>query len=252
MATLAPVGKEGSLNGTTAVDVVDLPATGHQRTVRNVKGTNLDTIAHTVVLYKNKAATLIEVWRELVQAGEPWCCDDVIVLDNNGCAPSNPVCPVAGTNFVANGGAGRTWGVEAELVSRFAFLGGEMTGRVSASRQEGRFTSGLYDGLEVPQTSDWSAAANLNYRRPLGGGLSLFGNLNYAGQWGGVQEVIQPIYRLQDRGVVDLRLGLDLGRWQAAAFARNLFDESYYLLRMPGGRRWADRRSVGFQFRYAS
>ena len=177
--------------------------------------------------------------------------DDVIVLDNNGCAPGNPVCPVASTNFVTNGGEGEIWGVEAEAVSKFDLLGGEFTARAGASRQEGQFTAGPYKGLEVPQTPNWTAGGNLDYRRPLGGELEVFGNLNYAAQWGGVQEVIAPIFRLQDREIVDLRTGVEFGSWQAAAYARNLTDETYYLVRATSSKRWAERRSIGLQLRYS-
>ncbi|HEY3694472.1 TonB-dependent receptor [Phenylobacterium sp.] len=176
--------------------------------------------------------------------------DDVIVLDNNGCAPSNPVCPIASTNFVSNGGEGRIWGLEAEAVWRGAWAGGQLTARASASRQAGRFTAGLYQGLKVPQAPDWIASANLDFRHPLPDGLAVFGNLNYSAQWGGVQDVIAPIFKLQDRQVADLRAGLESGPWQGAVFARNLTDARYYLVRQVSTRRWADRRSIGLQLRY--
>ena len=175
--------------------------------------------------------------------------DDVIVLDNNGCAPSNPVCPITGTNFVSNAGQGRIWGVEAEAVSRFGWLGGGVTARASASRQSGEFTAGLYEGRKVPQLPAWTVAANLDYRRPVGV-LVAFGNVNYTAQWGGSQDVIAPIFKLQDRQVVDLRAGVETVSWQAAVFARNLFDTSYVLVQLPAARRWSDRRSIGLQLRY--
>jgi hypothetical protein len=74
-------GLEGALNGTTLVDVVTVPGASTRRLVKNVKFSNRDTVAQTIVLYKDKASTQYEIARETLQPGEHWQFVEVIVCD---------------------------------------------------------------------------------------------------------------------------------------------------------------------------
>jgi hypothetical protein len=59
---------DGVFNGTTAVDIVPVPASAHTLVVRSVSVHNADTVAATVTLYYNNNGTL----RKLVkQALDP-------------------------------------------------------------------------------------------------------------------------------------------------------------------------------------
>ena len=74
-------GSEGSLNGTTHVDVVAVPGSSTRRLVRNVHICNVDTVAHTITVFKNVAATRRELARETLQPNEYWTFDTLVVLD---------------------------------------------------------------------------------------------------------------------------------------------------------------------------
>lgn len=74
-------GHEGVMNGTTAVDVVAVPGGSTRRLVRNAHFCNRDTVAHTIIVYKDKAGTAYELAREIVQPNEYWTFDKLIVLD---------------------------------------------------------------------------------------------------------------------------------------------------------------------------
>lgn len=74
-------GYEGALNGTTLVDVVPVPASSTRRLVKNVKFSNRDTVAHTIILYKDKGGTQYEIARETLGVNEYWSYSDVIVCD---------------------------------------------------------------------------------------------------------------------------------------------------------------------------
>lgn len=49
---------DGVFNGTTAVDIVPVPASAHTLVVRNITVHNADTVAATVTLYYNNNSTL--------------------------------------------------------------------------------------------------------------------------------------------------------------------------------------------------
>lgn len=76
------IGSEGALNGTTAVDVVISPAASTRRLVRNIGFVNRDTVAQTIVLYKNKGGTQYELGRsESLAANAGWTYEKLVVLD---------------------------------------------------------------------------------------------------------------------------------------------------------------------------
>lgn len=75
------IGFEGTLNGTTLVDVVAVPGSSTRRLVKNVKFSNRDTVSHTIILYKDKASTQYEIARETLAPNEYWAYSDVIVCD---------------------------------------------------------------------------------------------------------------------------------------------------------------------------
>lgn len=76
------IGNEGALNGTTEVDVIASPSSGARRLTKSVHFSNRDTVSHTIVLFKSKAATQYELARETLAPGEYWTFDRVTVLDS--------------------------------------------------------------------------------------------------------------------------------------------------------------------------
>lgn len=175
---------------------------------------------------------------------------DMIAQLDNGCRVTNPVCPVAATAFLTNAGDARSWGLEAELTARYDLGDGQLRLSLNGSRQGGEVTSGRYAGLSLPQTPDWLASAEANYRVPVAG-FEAFGNLAYNAQWGGVQELSTTTPKLSDFQVVNARFGVDLGKVQIAAYVDNLFDSVFIVAQDPTIRRYSRPRVSGLQLRYS-
>jgi iron complex outermembrane receptor protein len=83
---------------------------------------------------------------------------DLIVQTDNGCAATNRSCPTLATSFLTNAGKARTWGVEVELLGAAKVAGGDLRFSLRGSRQQGKVTSGQYDGAELPQVPTGSPA----------------------------------------------------------------------------------------------
>ena len=174
---------------------------------------------------------------------------DMIAQVDNGCRVTNPTCPVAATSFLTNAGDARSWGVEAELTARRDLGGGQLRLSLNGSRQGGEVTSGRYSGLSLPQTPDWLASAEANYRVPVAD-IEAFGNIAYNAQWGGVQELSATSPELSDFQVVNARLGVDIGHVQLAAYVDNLFDSVFLVAQDATIRRYSRPRVTGVQLRY--
>lgn len=174
---------------------------------------------------------------------------DLIAQVDDGCAISNPVCPVAAVAYLTNAGDAKSWGIEAEYSQGFDL--GTGTGRIalSGSRQGGKVTSGRYDGLELAQVPDWLASANLNARQPLSDTVVLTGNVLVSGQWGGKQELTATSVDLDDYILVNLRAGIEFGKFSVAAFANNVFDKVYFVAQAPTINRYSQPRVIGVEGR---
>jgi len=179
---------------------------------------------------------------------------DQIVSRENGCIATNPVCPIGPTTFLTNAGEGETKGVELEGFGRVDIAGTVLRWRASWSWQDGEAVAGPFKGEALPGIPQFLAGVDLNLRRPLANGTVVFGNLTYSGQWGGVQELYTPgvttnRFQLDDYSTVNLRAGLDFGRYQLSVFANNAFDESYRVLVSSTAARWNQPRTTGFELR---
>ena len=76
---------------------------------------------------------------------------DVLVQDDNGCAATNPACPVASTPYLINAGKARIEGVELEANWRHQIGPGRLRLSGGVSRQLGRITEGSFAGRLIPQ-----------------------------------------------------------------------------------------------------
>lgn len=175
---------------------------------------------------------------------------DMIAQIDNGCAVTNPDCPVAATTFLTNAGDAGSWGIEGELRSVFELGRDTLRVNTSASHQGGKVDNGRFDGVDLPQVPDWLASVNLDYRHPLASGPELFGNLLVYGQWGGTQELLQSSVPLGDYQLVNLRLGTDFGRVTVAAFANNIFDDVYLVAENSTILRYSQPRLTGIELSY--
>jgi iron complex outermembrane receptor protein len=175
--------------------------------------------------------------------------DDLIAQVDDGCALTNPTCPVAAVSYLTNAGDAKSWGIEAEYSQGFDL--GEGHGRLalSGSRQGGKVKSGRYDGLDLAQVPDWLASANLNLRYPVANDVSLTGNILVSGQWGGKQELTATSVDLDDYVLVNLRAGVEFGKMRISAFANNLLDKIYYVAQAPTINRYSQPRVIGVEGR---
>jgi iron complex outermembrane receptor protein len=174
--------------------------------------------------------------------------DNLIIQTDNGCRATNPACPQQQTNFATNGGQAHVWGVELEVTGRFEVAGGQLSGTIGGSRQEGKITSGQFNGAMPPQLPEWLASSNVTYTHPFAGMIA-FGNLVYMGRWGGVQEIAQTP-SLASYQLVNLRAGVRTGPWELAAYVKNVADFTYLQFSAAGARRWSQPRTYGAQLTF--
>lgn len=175
--------------------------------------------------------------------------DDFLVQQDNGCIATNPVCPVASTSFLINGGRAEINGVEADVVMRFRVFDGPLRISANGARQKGKVVAGAFKGKTTPQTPVWNGSLNLDYRHDLVGGFRGFGNMTYSFQKGGIQE-IEQVPKLHDSYTMDARVGIENGSLELAVYATNITDYDYIIFESETVRRWNQPRLFGAQVRY--
>jgi len=175
--------------------------------------------------------------------------EDLIAQVDDGCALTNPACPIAAVAYLTNAGDAKSWGIEAEYSQGFDLGQGNGRLALSGSRQGGEVKSGRYDGLDLAQVPDWLASANLNLRYPVTKDVALTSNVLVSGQWGGKQELTATSVDLDDYVLVNLRVGVDFGKISVSAFANNLFDKVYFVAQAPTINRYSQPRVVGVEGR---
>jgi len=72
---------DGVFNGSTAVDIVPVPASAHTHVVRNVTVHNADTVAATVTLYYNNNGTLRKIAKLALDPDATLAYEVIQVLD---------------------------------------------------------------------------------------------------------------------------------------------------------------------------
>ncbi len=178
--------------------------------------------------------------------------EGAITQVDNGCFLGSAVCNARPSNYAINGGDANLSGLELEAVWNFFLGDGQGQFRGALSRQWGEFDGGDYDGFEIPQKPDTSASANLDYSYPFGAFTGIL-NVNYRGQWGGVEGVAvggdapQP---LSDFNVFDLRIGARFENLEISLYSDNVTDEQFTLLDAATSVRWSPPRNSGIQLRY--
>lgn len=175
---------------------------------------------------------------------------DLIAQTDNGCALTNPTCPVAATSFLTNAGDATSWGVEAELTSRFDLGAGVLRYALSASHQGGEVENGRFAGVALPQVPDYLASASLDYRVPVAADTEIFANMLYTAQWGGFQELRSTSVPLDDFELVNLRGGVEIDNVRLSIFADNVFDEVYRVARDTTIKRYNIPRVTGVELSY--
>jgi iron complex outermembrane receptor protein len=189
--------------------------------------------------------------------------DNIIIGLVNGCAPGNPVCPTASVPFLTNAGTARAWGIEAEASANWTI--GTLRARLTlaASRQDGKVTSGPFDGAQLPQIPEWIVSAAFNLRAPVSDRTKLFFNANYQGAWGGLNELTPPGTPLRQPSsagpyqspidtisLLDLRAGVEFDNLTLALYANNALQYQYIVYELVTTQRLNPRRLIGLDARY--
>lgn len=152
---------------------------------------------------------------------------NLIAQTDNGCAVSNPTCPVAATSFLTNAGDARSYGVEAELSKVLPVPDGQFRFTLSGSWQGGKVTSGKFVGVRLPQVPEWLGSVNLNFRHGFVGRSTIVANALLSTQFGGKQELRVVSVDLDDYALLNLRLGVEAGPVTVTLFANNVTNNVY-------------------------
>lgn len=79
--SFTPNDNDGTLNGTSAVDIVAAPASATQRLVKSITIQNRDTAVVTVTLRKVSAGGTRQIWKGDLDVGDTLVWDTPIVLN---------------------------------------------------------------------------------------------------------------------------------------------------------------------------
>jgi iron complex outermembrane receptor protein len=87
-----------------------------------------------------------------------------------------------------------------------------------------------YAGYPLPNAPRWSYTLRADYSRPLGGGLELQANGNWAWREATQAVIGDPNARVPAYGLLNgsIALAAEDGRWRVSVYARNLLDKHFY------------------------
>jgi iron complex outermembrane receptor protein len=139
-----------------------------------------------------------------------------------------------GFNGFLNAGDARTRGFEVEAHGRLGEhlrLGGQLTYTDAKLRRLATAVAAIAaPGARLPDIARWNAAANAEWRTPVGGGYAYVrGDLQYVGNRR--SELAPTALPLGAYTLFNFRVGLDAGPYQVALFANNVTDERAQLSR---------------------
>jgi iron complex outermembrane receptor protein len=140
--------------------------------------------------------------------------------------------------IIDNAGTVQGWGVDLSLMAR-PVAGLTLTGSYGWNNME--FKTATQDKLpgdpvDFAVQESWSLSAD--YRRTLFGDVAGFARVDYQHSGAGqitLRNFGNQIVAIGERDLVNLRLGLDFGRFEASLFAENLTDEDTPLIPGPFG-----------------
>lgn len=140
---------------------------------------------------------------------------------------------VSGFGVNANGGKAESKGIE--LSASFVPADG-LTLSVNGAYTDAKLTEdtsalvGGFDGDPLPFVPEWSFGASADYEWSVGSGWTAYvgGTAGYTGDRPAglsVRDANNAIIEVDSYTIVNLRAGLDSGRWMLEAFVKNLTDE---------------------------
>jgi iron complex outermembrane recepter protein len=134
--------------------------------------------------------------------------------------------PSCSFSLVANAGEAETTGAELEwqfrishgltLQVRGAYIDAEITADVPQA--------GVTKGTRLPGSAEKTYGVSIDYQRSIGQGLTFFGFLDYRYN-GDLKTFINDTDLVPEYEFVNLRLGVNLDKWEISAYANNLLNE---------------------------
>jgi outer membrane receptor protein involved in Fe transport len=140
---------------------------------------------------------------------------------------------VANVGFNANGGTAVSKGVEFTAMARPS---DNLTFSLNGAWTDAYLTQdtppvvGGLDGDPLPWVPEWTTTVGVDYEWSIGGDMTAWvgGDLSYTGERTadfGFRDATGALRELSSYETVDLRAGIDTGRWSLEAYAQNLTDE---------------------------
>ena len=158
-----------------------------------------------------------------------------------GTAATNTVRNVG---VLASAGDSVQFGVDGELGARLNFAGGVLSPRLSFSWADGEYEGGSIfsnaqsnpattlttisiDGRRLQRLREWTSAASLIWRFPLGGGFDFVSMASWRGEYGGFEDP-QNTNEMDDVSLFDASIGVESEQWRLVLSGKNIADESYF------------------------
>jgi iron complex outermembrane receptor protein len=146
--------------------------------------------------------------------------------------------PGSAITITTNGGHVKGWGVDLSLLAR-PVTGLTLSATYGWNNLEYKTTT---PEKQAGDPVDWavreSFSASIDYRRTLFGDVKGFGRVDYQ-HAGKAQLTLRnfggQIIPIEERNLVNARLGLDFGQFEASIFADNLFDDDALVITGPFG-----------------
>ena len=141
---------------------------------------------------------------------------------------------IAGFNVLSNGGGAVSKGVEANLAYKATreLTLGLRTAYTDAHLTSDALVAGYKNGDPLPAVPHWDVSADADWRHPINdtltGNLGFSVKYNSSRQTGQSQNALNPVRTLPGFTTVDLRAGLEWGKWAATVYVRNVGDERAY------------------------
>ncbi|MGA0601438.1 TonB-dependent receptor [Caulobacter sp. KR2-114] len=141
---------------------------------------------------------------------------------------------IGGFNVLSNGGGAVSKGLEANLAFKATreLTLGLRTAYTNAHLTTDATVAGYRRGDPLPAVPRWDISADADWRHPLNdtltGALGFSVKYNSSRQTGQSQNALNPVRILPGFATVDLRAGLEWGRWAATVYVRNVGDQRAY------------------------
>ncbi len=151
---------------------------------------------------------------------------------------------IRNVGVLASAGDSVQLGVDGELSARLNVAGGVLSPRLSFAWSDGEYDGGSIfsnaqsnpattlttisiDGRRLQRLREWTSAASLIWRFPLGGGFDFVSMASWRGEYGGFEDP-QNTNEMDDVSLFDASIGVESEQWRLVLSGKNIADESYF------------------------